>query len=379
TGTNTNLTFAGAGNISISSTGLSIGSGVLTKTGSGLLALSVNNTYTGGTTLTGGTIQMAATAALGSSGNITFGGGALQYGSGISTDISSRIKNSSSAILIDTNGQSVTYANSIDSTNVGGLTKNGSGTLILSGSNAYNGTTTVNVGTLQISNSNALGLNATGTIVSSGATLDLSGNINVSGESLTLSGNGMNGMGAIRNSSGSNILSQSSAITLSGDTTLGSDSGLFRITGAGINGTNTNLTFVGAGDFRVDRAMALGTGNLTMSGTGNLSIAATIGSTYTGNTTILNGSIIYLGNNALSDTTTVVINGGTLNIGNWTDTVGSVNLTNGNISGTTGVLTVNSSIGSYSMQNGTVTAILAGTANLTKTGTGTLTLNGNNT
>jgi autotransporter-associated beta strand protein len=117
-----------------------------------------------------------------------------------------------------------------------------------------------------------------------------------------------------------------------------------------------------------------------MNGSGNLSLGFTVGSTYNGSTQILNGTVVYLGNNALSDGTAVVINGGALNIGNRTDTVGSVTLTNGSILGTTGVLTVNAAGGGiYDMRNGTVSAILAGTANLTKTTNGTLILSGNNT
>jgi autotransporter-associated beta strand protein len=117
-----------------------------------------------------------------------------------------------------------------------------------------------------------------------------------------------------------------------------------------------------------------------MNSSGNLSLGFTAGSTYNGTTSILNGTIVYLGNNALSDGTAVVINGGSLNIGNRTDTVGSVTLANGSIVGTTGILTVNSTNGgSYNMRNGTVSAILAGTAGLTKTTTGTVTLTGANT
>ena len=70
TGSNTNLTFAGSGNIAITTSGFSIGTGTLTKTGAGTLTLSANNTYTGGTSLSGGTIQIGSSGALGASGNI---------------------------------------------------------------------------------------------------------------------------------------------------------------------------------------------------------------------------------------------------------------------------------------------------------------------
>jgi autotransporter-associated beta strand protein len=57
----------------------------------------------------------------------------------------------------------------------GSLIKAGAGTLALSGANTYAGQTTVNAGTLLISNDSALGTTAADTTVSAGATLALSG------------------------------------------------------------------------------------------------------------------------------------------------------------------------------------------------------------
>jgi fibronectin-binding autotransporter adhesin len=129
----------------------------LTKSGEGTLTLSAANTYTGGTTLSGGLITMNASGALGTTGNITFSGGGLQFSANGTTDVSSRIKNSTSAVLLNTNAQNITFGSAIDGTNIGGLTKNGTGTLVLSGSNAYTGTTTLNLGNLTLQSSNALG------------------------------------------------------------------------------------------------------------------------------------------------------------------------------------------------------------------------------
>ena len=157
------------------------------KNGSGTLTILTSPTtapagsggpgwYTGSTTINAGVLQLGDQWALGGgSGNITFGGGTLRYSGSNQQDYSPRIKSSGSAISIDTAGQSVTFATSLPSTNTGGLTKSGSGSLTLSASNAYTGTTRVNGGTLVLSNTAAAG---TGTVQLAGGTLSLTAGSN---------------------------------------------------------------------------------------------------------------------------------------------------------------------------------------------------------
>ena len=140
----------------------------LTFAGSGTTVLSGSNSYTGTTTIAGGALSLGGTNALAGGGNVTFSGGTLQSGSNNTLDYSSRIVSSGSAIAIDTNSQAVTWAGNVASTNTGGLTKLGSGTLTLSASNAYTGNTRVNAGTLVLSNTAAAG---TGTVQLAGGTL----------------------------------------------------------------------------------------------------------------------------------------------------------------------------------------------------------------
>ena len=144
-------------NVVGASDGLNIGSiiqnntsaSALTKTGSGTLTLSGPNTYSGVTYIDGGVLSLANASALGGGGNITFNGGTLQYSASNTTDFSGRIVNSTGPISIDTGGQTITFATKLANTNVGGLIKNGAGTLILTTAGAYGGPTIINSGTLK--------------------------------------------------------------------------------------------------------------------------------------------------------------------------------------------------------------------------------------
>jgi autotransporter-associated beta strand protein len=149
TGAGGNIT-TGAGTDTISSA--IAGSVGLTKAGTGTLVLSGANTYTGGTTVSAGTLQANHATALGNGGNITFSGGTLQFtAASAGQDWGARIKNSTAgAVALDTNTQNVTFAGAIDSSNTAGLTKTGAGTLTLSSAQSYTGATLINSGTLKL-------------------------------------------------------------------------------------------------------------------------------------------------------------------------------------------------------------------------------------
>ena len=121
----------------------------IAKDGAGTAIINGAGNYTTTTAINGGTLQIGIAAALGY-GNVTFGGGTLQYGTGITTGQSSRIKNSTGAVVIDDNGQNITFASAVGSSNTGGLTKSGTGTLTLTASNTYTGATAINAGTLKL-------------------------------------------------------------------------------------------------------------------------------------------------------------------------------------------------------------------------------------
>ncbi len=83
------------------------------------------------------------------------------------------------------------------------LTKEGTGTLILASTDAYEGGTTVNQGILNVQNNTALGTSATTTVVDR-AQLQLQGGVSVTNQNLVLSGSGLVGTGALLNVSGNN-------------------------------------------------------------------------------------------------------------------------------------------------------------------------------
>ena len=143
--------------------------GGLTKIGAGTLVLAASNGYYGTTTLSGGVLNLANAGAIPSRGGITFAGGTLQYTASNTVDYSSNIVNSSGPIAIDTNGQNVTFASAISISNVGGLTKLGTGMLTLAANNAYSGNTAVSGGTLQLGDGVANNGSVAGNIVNNSA------------------------------------------------------------------------------------------------------------------------------------------------------------------------------------------------------------------
>ena len=121
----------------------------LVKTGAGTQILSGSSSYTGGTTFTNGFLQASNSGALGASGTFTFNGGGLQWAASNLTDYSSRFAAiaTGQSYNLNTNGQTVTLATQL--AGAGGLTKSGAGTLILSQTTAYLGTTQITGGALQ--------------------------------------------------------------------------------------------------------------------------------------------------------------------------------------------------------------------------------------
>jgi autotransporter-associated beta strand protein len=251
------------------------GSLALAKSGAGTLTLSGVNSYSGGTTVIGGGLINFNSAGNFGSGTITLDGGGLQWATGTTTDISSRLTAfGAGGATFDTNGNNVAFASALAGT--GGLTKTGAGTLTLGAGSTYAGATAVNAGTLQAGATNAFAPSSAFT-VASGATLNLA-NFNQIIGSLAGAGAGMLGSATL---------------------TTGND--------------NTSTTFSG---------MIAGSGGLTKIGSGTMMLSGS--STYTGATAVNAGTLTV--NGSIANSAVTVNSGATLN---GTGTVGATTINSG--------------------------------------------------
>jgi fibronectin-binding autotransporter adhesin len=254
------------------------GTGGLTKSGNGTLSLAAANTYAGTTTLAGGVASLtsAETAGtsgpLGSGGAITFSGGTLQFTAMNTFDYIPRITGSTGAVQLDTNSQNITFSSPIAASNTGGFTKRGAGTLTLTGTNPYSGTTTVIGGTLSVAGEANIG---TGTAISLGG-----GRLTITGETAFASARNVtltaNSDVEVINTAGASIGTLTGAFTL---TKLGTGT-------LTVNGATNSLTALNLNGGSLELGAA---SNLTLSNAGGNSLQSTVGGTISGGTLTLGG------------------------------------------------------------------------------------------
>jgi autotransporter-associated beta strand protein len=154
----------------------------VTYNGTGNVVLAAASTYTGPTIINGGTVTFDADDDFGTNVSLVINGGTLQWAANTTSDISTyAVDLASSGPTFDLNGNNITFANPIGGGGSGNLTITGNGTLTLAANNTYTGSTTINSGTLIISDWSGL---AAGYFVLGNGTLEYSPDAN---DSLTVS------------------------------------------------------------------------------------------------------------------------------------------------------------------------------------------------
>lgn len=325
----------------------------LTKAGNGTLSLTGNNTYTGKTTVTGGTLNVINGASMGGApasavaDQITISGGAaLNFnGSGAGFALASNrgitLGAGGGTIGVASNSATVSYNGII--AGEGGLTKIGLGTLSLSNANTYAGATTINQGTLRLGGGGIVSSNANVNVAATlgASTFDLSG--------ITTSTT----IGSLSGGADSTVNLGSKTLVAGGD--------------------NTSTTFSGV--------IAGVGGSFTKAGTGTMTFAGSASNTYSGKTTVSGGVLSIdsdsrLGaapGSAVADQLT--LSGGNSASGSKLQTTADVTLAQNRgitLSGGGGVLAVSSGTLTYD-------GVITGSGGLGKEGAGTLSLGGAST
>lgn len=245
------LTVGGDGTNAVFSGSIS-GVGCLVKSGSGTLSLSGTNTQNQGIAVSGGAVQVSTLAAMGTGGLRLTGSGALHasgtftYGQAVS--LTPMAGTGGGTFEVDAD-ETLTLSGIVSG--IGGLSKSGAGTLILSGINSYTGETRVQAGTL-----------------------------------VAESGQAFADGGSVQILAGANLV-------LGADETIGAISGA-----GGVTLDDARLSIGTGADIGFDGAIG-GTGGLTKLGIGSLSLTGT--SSYSGDTMVTNGALAVSGRLSDSD------------------------------------------------------------------------------
>jgi len=315
------LTFAAATTFNATASGTFIfsgnidGPGGLTRSGtSGKLILAGANTYTGDTIINSGTLQIGNDGATGSPGS----GDIIDNGQ----------------LRFDRTG-TLEVPNSIGGTGtlyvdcpIDGGTKVALGTVVLSGTNTFDGGVTVNSGALRITNSTALGDGVKTITLSNGTNgapqlildgsadpIELPAGINFSTSN--------DSTGAIVNAAGNNIISGSITLTGGGGSTrIYTNAGTLTLDGSIVpNTTSRTLRLCGAGSGVVNGTIGNGSDTHVLTGLNKVDAG----------TWTLSGNNTHSGTTTVSAGTLVIANAGALGNGGsqFGNTNGSTSVSSG--------------------------------------------------
>ncbi len=299
-----NVVLTGGGTLAVSHSGAGTqsagtiisGSGALTKAGAGALTLSQANTYTGTTTVNGGTLALSGGSAIADSGAVV-----LANTAGVALDVASSetigslagggaaggnvTKSAAGAVTLTTgrNGATTSFDGVIQNgAGTVGLVKEGTGTLTLTNTDTYSGTTAVNGGTLALAG--AAGSVTLSTVtINDGSRLLLdnsaANNTNRVSDTLALTLNG--GELAVTGNSSANTTESLGALTLA--------SGYSTVTLAPNAARNTQVTFASlartAGAGGLFRGNNLGASTIASQTAGTSNIVITAAPALTGGAT----------------------------------------------------------------------------------------------
>ena len=308
------------------------GAYAVTKIGGGVIKLNSANTYSGGTVLNAGTLLLGTNNALGT-GSVTVNSGTLDFGAnnsatvGALTLVDGAVVGSGTSTLTTSGVIGVQNGSiSLILAGSGSLVKTTAGTVSLSGSDVFTGTTTVSDGTVAMGKPNALPI-TTDVTVAAPAVLNL--------QSYATQIGSLSGAGSV-------------------------------ILGAG------NLT-VGNANLTTFSGIISGSGGIAKTGTGTLTLSGA--NTFSGSTTVSQGTLQLGQNSALNSSTalSLTLTSSTFDLNNFSSTVGSI-AGAGNILAGTGTFTFGGDNSTTSLSG-----IISGSGTITREGSGTTTLSGVNT
>lgn len=244
---------------SISGAGHIGGTGGLTKSGASTLTLGTVNTYSGGTIVNDGTLSVTGT--LPDTGSVTVNGGTATYSVDADDTVGALTLTSGtvagSATLSPTSVTAALGTISAKLAGSGAVTKTGTGNLTLSGNNSYTGLTTVNGGNLTITDANALGSTAAGTVMGNATSIILADGLTSAAEPITITGMGNGQRGVIRSNGNATWTGNVIVDSSNGETRLGSSlvsGGVLTISGA-ITGGNASLITPSTAGYRTTVAV----------------------------------------------------------------------------------------------------------------------------
>ncbi len=374
------------GNLNLPATiaGALSGTGLLVKTGTGVLTLSGNNSaaYTGGISINQGTLSVSSASNLPNGGTITFGGAAtiLDTQTGVFT-IANPVQLTATGTINVGSGGTTTMSGKISG--LGSLLKRGDGILALTNvTNDYAGDTSIHQGTLQVSVASAIpnigiiNFLGTGTEVLDTLTgvaipnlvfTNINGTINVNSGTTTLSDN-VQGPGSItKTGAGTLIFSFVGNDYLGGTTIKG---GTVRVSASSNLPTSGTITFSAPGPNTLDTQNGgiLIPNPIVLSSNGTVNVSA--------NATTLSGAIGGGGGLAVIGGGRLILSG----VNNYSGgtTISGVSTLEGTTSSLQGAITNNGGLVFNQSTSGTYSGNISGAGFFEKFGSGTVTLTGTN-